>query len=348
MSKYKKVLITGAGGFIGSHVVEAAKEKGLEVRATDLSATLETDHPIRKYNAMAAKKAADEVLPGDITNPDDVKKMVRGVDAIIHVASVFSYTTPWDILYKVNVEGTRQLLNAASAEGVKRVVAIGAGGVYGIPMKMPITEEDPPNPPNAYLRSKWFEEWLVMISAKKLGYSYAILRPTTVYGPRQSYGGVQILELGANNKVVSIPSNFTARVPFIHVRDVAGAAVHVLDAKKTSNEIFNVNDDSQYTTIEVARLMAAAFNRPFMLLPPVPINPIKDILQFVAGIDDMVAKKVGKKMTNLEKDMLGLFGEDFVYSNEKLKATGYKFLYPDPKKGLLETIQWYKEVGIFK
>lgn len=348
MSKYKKILITGAGGFIGSHVAEAAREKGIGVRATDLGSTLDTDHPVRKYNVLATKKAADEVLPGDITNREDVKKMVQGVDAIIHVASVFSYTTPWEVLYNVNVGGTKNLLEAASAEGIKKVVVIGAGGVYGMPGEKSFSEDDPPDPPNNYLKSKWFEEWLVMNSAKRLGYKYSILRPTTVYGPRQSYGGVQILEMGAFNKVVSVPSNFTARVPFIHVKDVAGAAVHVLDANKTSNEIFNVNDDSRYSTIEVMRIVAAAFNRPFMLLPPIPISPVRDIMRFIAGLDKLIAKKTGKKLTNLEKDMLGFFGKDFVYTNDKLKGTGYKFLYPDPKQGILDTIKWYKEVGIFK
>ena len=94
--------------------------------------------------------------------------------------------------------------------------------------------------------------------------------------------------------------------------------------------------------------MAAAFNRPFMLLPPIPLGKVRDLMQFIAGLDEAIAKGVGKKMTNLEKDMLGFFGEDFLYSNEKLKATGYKFIYPDAKYGLLDTIQWYKEQGIFK
>jgi len=348
MSKYKKILVTGAGGFIGSHVVEAAAAKGIEVKATDLRSTLETDHPIRKYNPMATKLAAAEVLPGDITNPADVKKMVSGVEAIIHVASVFSYTTPWEVLYRVNVQGTINLLEAAAAEGIKKVVVIGAGGVYGVPQGKPFTEDDPPDPPNNYLKSKWFEEWHVMNLSKRLGYKYSILRPTTVYGPRQSYGGIQILEMGANNKVVSIPSNFTARVPFIHVHDVAGAAVHCLDAKKTSNEIFNINDDSSYTTIEVMRLVAAAFNRPFLVTPPVPIGTVRDIMMFVAGLDDMIAKGIGRKVTNLEKDMLGFLGADFTYTNDKIKGTGYTFKYPDPKQGLLDTTQWYKETGIFK
>jgi len=348
MSKYKKILVTGAGGFIGSHVVEAARAKDLEVRATDLRVTLDTDHPVRKLNALATKKAANEVLAGDITSRSDVKKMVAGVDAVIHVASVFSYTTPWDVLYRVNVEGTKNLIEAAVAEGVKKFVVIGAGGVYGMPNNKPFSEDDPPDPPNNYLKSKWFEEWFIMNSAKRLGYKYSILRPTTVYGPRQSYGGVQILEMGAFNKVVSIPSNFTARVPFIHVHDVAGAAVHLLDAKKSGNEIFNVNDDSTYTTIEVMRLVAAAFNRPFMLLPPIPVGPVRDMMMFIAGLDDKIAKGVGKKLTNLEKDMLGFFGKDFVYTNDKLKGTGYTFKYPDPNQGILDTVQWYKEAGIFK
>ena len=345
-----KVLITGAAGFIGSHMVEAAKRAGLYVRATDIKSSLETDHPIKKHAARVTKELADELVPADLRDHSALKELVKGVDAVIHVASVFSYTAPWELLYSVNVEATKALLHEGSKAHVKRFVVIGAGGVYGLPRAgHEFTEDDPPDPPNNYLKSKWFEEFHVMNLAKRLGYTYTILRPTTVYGPRQAYGALQVLEMGYKSAVVGIPSNLKGRVPFIHVKDVAGAAVYLLDKKEAENEIFNVNDDSRYSMIEVMHLIAAAFNKPFMLLPPIPVKQVKDILMFIAHIDqEIISSKFGKKVTDLEKDTVAMFGEDFIYSNEKLKSTGYKFKYPDPKQGILETIQWYKEIGYFK
>ncbi len=350
MSKYKRILITGAGGFIGSHMVEEAKNNGLWVRATDLSSTLNTDHLIKKHSAQVTKKLADEIVEGDLTDPELIKRIVKDIDAVIHVASVFSYTAPWELLYKVNVEATKRLLTEASKAGVKRFVVIGAGGVYGLPRPGHVfTEDDPPDPPNNYLKSKWFEEFHVMNLAKRLGYTYTILRPTTVYGPRQVYGALQVLEMGYQGKIVSIPANLRGRVPFIHVKDVAGAAMHLLENPQADNEFFNVNDDSKYTMIEITRLIAAAFNRPFVILPPIPIGPVKDLLMVIAHLDQYIlSPAIGKKLTQLEEDTVAMFGEDFLYSNEKLKATGYQFKYPDPKQGILETINWYKEIGYFK
>ncbi len=350
MPKFK-CLVTGACGFIGSHMVELLAEHGHEVIATDVQSTINAQEPIKKECVLTTQKMAQKLIPCDITSQKEVEKLPLDVDYVFHVASVFSYSAPWEVLYKVNVQGTVNLLEAIRKnQGVKRFVLWGAGGVYGEPKPeyTPFTEETPPDPPNNYQRAKWFQEFTTMLYGKKHGIKYTILRPTTVYGIRQFYGGVDFLKTGYKAGMLGLPANMNTHVPFVHVRDVCNMALYLAQKQEAENEIYNSNDDSRMTMIEVMRFIAAIYGKPFMVLPPVPVGAIKDILLFIADIDAYVSQKVLKKGKGLlEKDQLGMMNLDFLYSNEKLKATGYKFLYPDPKEGLIEASKWYKEGRYF-
>lgn len=349
MPKFK-CLVTGACGFIGSHMVELLAENGHEVVATDVQLAINAQEPIRKECVLTAQKMASMLIPCDITSKKEVERLPLDVDYVFHVASVFSYSAPWEILYRVNVEGTINLLEAIRRhQGVKRFILWGAGGVYGEPRPeyTPFTEETPPDPPNNYQRAKWFQEFTTMQYGKKYGIKYTILRPTTVYGTRQSYGGVDFLKTGHKTAVLGLPANMNTHVPFVHVRDVCNMALYLAQRQDAENEIYNSNDDSRMTLIEVMRFVAAIYGKPFLLLPPLPMGTIKDILLVVADLEAFLTQKVLKKRGLLERDQIGMMNLDFLYSNEKLKATGYKFLYPDPKEGLIEAMNWYREGRYF-
>ncbi len=344
-------LVTGACGFIGSHMVEVLVGAGHQVRATDLAEAYERDDLEKGRFPSVLKELDVEFQPSDMRAPASFEPLLDDVDYIFHIASVFSYSAPRSVLQAINVEGTRamvdMLLQPERKERLKRLVLWGAGGIYGLPEPedLPLTEDTPPSPCNAYLKSKWEQEWLVMEAGRKQGLPFSSIRPTGVYGPRAVYGGGQMLMEPAKMKVVAVPASFTARIPFIHVRDVARAALHVATEERALGEAYNINDDSLMSMVDFMKAVAEITGAKFVLLPPIPVGLVRPLLLAGAKAAEVVAKNITHSSPALEYDSTMYFGHDFVYSNEKLKQIGFEFLYPDARVGIEETIAWYKDQG---
>ncbi len=341
-------LVTGACGFIGSHMIEVLQEAGYRIRATDLPDTYSGDDRERGRFPSVLKELGVEFVPSDMTRPESLRQAVKGVSLVFHIAGVFSYSAPWDVLEQVNVDGTRKLLQALSSEkSFKKLVLWGAGGVYGFPpgQNLPIREEDPKAPPNDYLESKHRQEQLVIRTGRETGLRYSIVRPTGVYGPRGVYGmGTTILPL-AGMKRLFIPGNFTSRVPLVHVRDVCAAALFLAENKACDGEAYNLNDDTQMTVVDYMKHMGQVLGKPVTVLPPVPIRLMKAVLTRLAALEAFVARLAPDRPRSLEEDTINYMGVDIAYSNEKLKDAGYAFHYPDARIGLRQTVEWYKGNG---
>lgn len=342
-------LVTGACGFMGTHMVEILHQAGHRIRATDLASAYEKDDYEKGRFPSVLKKLNVEFIPADLRDSRTLKPLVKGVDYVFHIGAVFSYSAPWELLYQVNVEGTRHLCEYLLMEkgDLKRFVLWGAGGIYGFPSikEMPLRENSPKNPPNNYLKSKWMQEQLVMEMHQNKGLPYSSVRPTTVYGPRAVYGGGQLLMSAAKMKVIAIPINWTARIPFVHVRDVCNAALYIATHPKANGKAFNLNDDSQLTYVEYFKFVAKVMGVPFIPLPPVPILPLRLALYNIARITEFISRNLYDLNLGLEADSVNYLGRDIFYSNEELKKIGYVFLYPDARKGIEETLHWYHENG---
>lgn len=350
--KKPKSLVTGACGFIGSHTVEVLIEAGHEVIATDIESALETTDEKKKISVDAVRRSGAALMPSDVTRMSTLEKLPADVDYIFHVASIFSYGAPWKALQRVNVKGTMNLVEVAKkCKNLKRFVLWGAGGVYGLPerQEIPFREDvSMPDPGNNYLRSKSQQEQFIMQCGKKMGLPYSIIRPTTVYGPRGYYGGGQMLIGIATLPVVAAPKNFTGRIPFIHVRDVARAAVHLALYDKAVMEVYNVNDDSQMSTKEFFKFMADLRGKRFFLLPSINHMAIRKIARTVGSIESFITGDLLRIGPFMETDSVDYLNGDFVYSNEKLKSTGFEFHYPDPRPGIQETVEWFIRNGWMK
>jgi UDP-glucose 4-epimerase len=341
-------LVTGACGFMGSMMVSILSEAGHQVRATDLASTYEKDDRKLGRFPSVLKDRNIEFIPSDMTKPETLRPLVQGVDYVFHIASVFNYTVPYEVLRQVNVLGTKHLCDLLLNEPtLKKFVMWGAGGVYGLPeqYQLPLTEEEPPMPCNNYLKSKWQQEYLVMNLGKTNNFPYAIMRPTTVYGPRCVYGaGMLFLQL-ANMKVVACPSNFTFRIPFVHVEDVCRAALFLAENPDVKQEIFNLNDDSHMGNDEFMKFMARENGHIFIKIPPLPIKRIQKLLIPMARRVQALFRRFHLGTPPLEAETLEYLGRDFVYSNEKLKKAGYIFKYPDARDGIRDTLAWYRQNG---
>jgi len=341
-------LVTGACGFIGTHMVQVLHDAGHKVRATDLSGAFERDDRERGRFPGVLKDLGVEFVPSDMTRPETLGPILEGVEHVYHIAGVFSYSAPWETLRRVNVEGTRELCNAMlQRKRVKKLVLWGAGGVYGFPPAelLPVREEDPKAPPNPYLKSKHEQEQLVMAMGRTRGLRYSIVRPTGVYGPRCVYGMGQMMLPLIRSRRVAVPRNFTTRVPLVHVRDVCSAALFLCRSRAADGQAYNLNDDTVISVVEFMRLMAELQGKPFTRLPPVPLAPLKALLLGASFLERQVARHVTRRSPRLEADTIRFLGKDIAYSNEKIKALGYRFLYPDARAGLRETIDWYRQQG---
>ena len=181
----QRVLVTGAGGFIGSHLAEALVERGAKVRA------------LVHYNALGRRGWLDEstvanrleVVAGDITDRDCVSTAVKDIDVVFHLAALiaipYSYRAP-ESYVKTNVLGTMNVLHACRESGVKRLVHTSTSEVYGTAMKLPITEQHPLQAQSPYAASKTGADQMVAAWVSSYDIPAVTVRPFNTYGPRQS------------------------------------------------------------------------------------------------------------------------------------------------------------------
>jgi dihydroflavonol-4-reductase len=328
--KKRQVLVTGACGFLGSHLVDALLNvKGLAVRATDVS---EADKTYLNPKA--------DFIPSNLRNPKSLEAILRGVKVVYHAAALFRYSAEWDDLYAVNVEGTQHLCQTAINAGVSRLMLMSSAGVYGIPSTSPVREDDPKNPSNPYDRSKWEQEQIVQKICADSKLAITILRPATIYGPRNRYGIGTIIRMVAKGQLQVIHKNMNTLVPLVSVFDVVGAALYLADYPAAAGEVYNVVDDSTYRKYDLlsylAPLLETKIHYSRVSLP-------RFLLKLLAAWSEWRARRDENREPKVEKATIDLLYNNYWFSNKKLKETGYKLLIPDARFGLKDTIGWYKQ-----
>lgn len=328
-----KALVTGACGFMGSHMVDHLLEEGWEVRATDLPGA------DRSYLNPKA-----EFVPSDVTKPETLAGLWKGVSRGFHVAALFSYSANFTDLYRVNAAGTRSLLRAALPYkgDIESVVLWGASGIYGLFPNPPVREEGPFDPRNDYQRSKFAQEDIAFDFYREHGLPLTVMRLTSPYGPRAKYGAFvtfRMLALGQTPPFV-IGTGKTRVGGMIHVRDVSRAALFLSGKKEAAGEAYNVADDTAYTVWELCSWLGELLHWPFFPWPKLPFKMIRK------SSEQLVEKalKAGKK-PKIELDLVDYAQIDCVLDTAKFRTLGFKLDYPDCKVGIAETLAWYRRQG---
>jgi nucleoside-diphosphate-sugar epimerase len=212
-----KLLVTGGTGFIGSHLAEEGRRRGAEVVVLGL-----TDRPEERANADLLARQGVAVVPGSITDADLCEQAMRGVTHVFHLAVAMREGGKSDEFFeRVNLEGTRRLLEAAGAGKVERFVYCGTIGIYGHRAPGITTEASPLHPGNIYERTKVAAEALVRELAPARRLPYTILRPADVYGPRDQ----RLLKLfkGVNAGRFPLFGDGSGRRHMVYVDDVVSA-----------------------------------------------------------------------------------------------------------------------------
>ncbi len=240
---YSEVLVTGGAGFIGSHIVDRLLDKGLKVRVLDNLSTGE-----KKNTTQHKNNKNFQFTEGDIRNFDQVKKAVKGVDAVVHEAALVSVPLSVEsplLSREINVKGTLNLLKACVDEHVKRFVFASSCAVYGNTQTLPIHENLVPKPLSPYATDKLAAESYTQRFHEIYELETVCLRYFNVYGPRQKigqYSGVIPIFIKSylNNKAPTIYGIGEQKRDFVNVRDVVEANIQALTKQQAIREIFNV------------------------------------------------------------------------------------------------------------
>jgi len=258
-----KLLVTGAGGFIGSHLTEHLLEQGHEVRA------------FVHYNSFNTwgwldtlpKHVRDQidVFAGDIRDPNGVKEAMRGCEAVFHLAALiaipFSYHSP-DTYVDTNVKGTLNVLQAARELGTERVLVTSTSEVYGTAQYVPIDEKHPYQGQSPYSATKIGADRLAESFYRSFDLPVTIVRPFNTYGPRQSARAVIptiITQLLAGKEEIKLGS-LTPTRDFNFVKDTANGFYQIYKSDKTIGQEINIATQKEISIGQLAEEMIRQIN----------------------------------------------------------------------------------------
>ncbi len=257
----KRVLVTGAGGFIGSHLTERLVELGAEVRA------------MVHYNALGEQgwlgqsplQDQMELYAGDVTDRDSVNKAVVGREVVFHLAALiaipYSYVAPRDVV-ETNVVGTLNVLSAARRTGASRVVCMSTSEVYGTPEGEVITEDDRLRAQSPYAASKIGADQLALSFHRSFGMPVGIVRAFNTYGPRQSARAVipTILAQGLAGRTLSLGSLHPVR-DFLFVEDTVAGVLAFAEWEGAPGSTLHIGTGVGVTIGEIVRLAGEILGR---------------------------------------------------------------------------------------
>lgn len=269
----KKILITGATGFIGQHLLEALEGSNTEI--TILS---------RKQDPQLRSKIKATIIQGDIQDVETVLRAARDKDLIINLAGEIKKT---DLFEKTNITGTKNLLSAAEANSVKKIIHLSSVGVVGIQyssQRIVIDEKSECHPKNEYERTKLESENLVKEAATSGKIQAVILRPTNVFGEHHPENALLNL-LSYCYKKRKIYFTLDAKVNYLYVKDLTAAILHFIE-KDYDELIYNVGEPKRMDV----------FIESIEKYLNIPIAN-KQLPSFILGFMNMLPKKMEKQDT---------------------------------------------------
>lgn len=312
----KKVLVTGADGFIGSHLVEGLLNLGYDVRAFTYYNSFNSWGWLDTLSKDILKEV--EIFAGDIRDPNGVKESMKNVTDVFHLAALigipFSYHSP-DSYVDTNIKGTLNVLQASRELNIERILITSTSEVYGTAKYVPIDENHPFQGQSPYSASKIGADRLAESFYRSFSLPVTIVRPFNTYGPRQSARAIIptiITQLLSGTKEIKVGS-LTPTRDFNFVLDTVNGFIEIWKSNKTIGEEINIASGVEITIGDLLNKLIQIINSKAIIL------------------SDAGRKRPEKSEVNR---LLG--------SNKKLKElTGWTSNYT-LEQGLLKTIEWFK------
>lgn len=317
----KKILVTGADGFIGSHLVESLVSNGHDVRAFVMYNSFNSWGWLDQSSSEI--QASIDVIAGDIRDPYGVTKAMEGCDVVLHLAALisipFSYEAP-DAYVSTNINGTLNVLQAARKLGTQRVVCTSTSETYGTAQFVPITESHPMNGQSPYAATKIGADQLALSFYQSFDLPVTVLRPFNTYGPRQSARAVIptiISQISKGARQIELGSLEPTR-DFTFVRDTAKGFMQAAACDKALGQAVNIGSGFEISIEETAELICKVMNADVEIRQdPRRLRPPKsEVERLFAGVD-------------LAKELFG-------WNAEYAGRDGFI-------RGLAETAQWFQD-----
>ncbi|WP_025678733.1 NAD-dependent 4,6-dehydratase LegB [Paenibacillus massiliensis] len=318
-----KILVSGADGFIGSHLTEQLVRQGYDVRAFVYYNSFNSwgwlDH------ASNDVKSQFEVFSGDIRDPYGVKQAMKGCTHVLHLASLiaipYSYHSP-DTYVDTNIKGTLNVVQAARELDIEKIVHTSTSEVYGTAQYVPIDENHPLQGQSPYSASKIGADQIALSFYRSFNTPVSIIRPFNTYGPKQSARAVipTIISQLANGKSTIKLGAISPTRDFNYVKDTVEGFISVMESPKSIGEVINIGSNYEVTIGETAQLIAE-----------------------IMGVNLII--ETDEQRLRPEKSEV----ERLWASNKKaLELLGWKPEYGGKeglRKGLSETIKWFTDLG---
>ena len=309
----KSALVTGADGFIGSHLTELLLEKGYKVRA------------LAQYNSFnnwgwledVPKNKNLEIVTGDIRDPHFCKSITLEIDVVFHLAALiaipYSYIAP-DSYVDTNIKGTLNMCQAAREKGVERFIHTSTSEVYGTAQYVPIDEKHPKQPQSPYSASKIGADAMALSFYHAFNFPVTIARPFNTYGPRQSARAIIptiITQIITEQKIIKV-GDLTPTRDMSYVKDTCRGIVAIAEHENTIGKEINICSNSEISMDEV-------------------LIKIKSIMK-----TDVNIKSEPQRMRPSGSEVYRLFGDNSLIK----ELTGFKPDYT-MDKGLQLTCEWF-------
>jgi NAD dependent epimerase/dehydratase len=251
-----RVLVTGADGFIGSHLTEQLVAAGAKVRALSLYNSFNDWGWLEQVSCLKQV----EVMTGDIRDPHLCEQLTSDIDVVFHLAALipipYSYRAP-DSFVDTNVKGTLYLCQAARRNGVKRFIQTSTSEVYGTAQYVPIDEKHPLQPQSPYSATKIGSDCISLSFYYSFSFPLVVARPFNTYGPRQSARAVIpsiIIQLADKKADISL-GNLTATRDFTFVQDTCRGFMAIAAMEGGEGEVFNIGSNQEIAVGDLVELI---------------------------------------------------------------------------------------------
>lgn len=313
-------LVTGADGFIGSHLVEELLNRGVHVKA------------LAQYNSFnnwgwlddIADEDQLEVITGDIRDPHFCKSIVKDVDLVFHLAALiaipYSYVAP-DSYVDTNIKGTLNICQAAKENGNIRIIHTSTSEVYGTALYVPIDEKHPKQPQSPYSASKIGADMMAMSFYNAFGLPITIARPFNTYGPRQSARAIIptiITQIASGLKEIKVGDLSPTR-DFNFVKDTVQGFIAIAESEETIGKEINISSNYEISMQDTFDMIKRIMN---------------SNIHFVTD---------NQRIRPEKSEVFRLWGDNSLL----LELTGFKPKY-DIESGLTETINWFRNIDNLK